>query len=161
MELEIANKVLADRLYLDTIGELARLEQNRIFCRHDMEHFLSVARITLLLCRELHIAADPDTVYTAALLHDIGRVEQYRYGTPHDRAGAQKAQIILERVGCEDSMRRHVVLLIECHRDDCLPEASLEAVFRRADKQSRLCFSCGAQAECFWSKEKRNMKIEV
>ncbi len=161
MELEIANKVLADSLYIRTVEELAGLERDRIFCRHDMEHFLSVARITLLLCSELQIAADPDTVYTAALLHDIGRIEQYRDGTPHDRAGVQKARVILERVGCEDAMQQRVLSMIGSHRNDCAPPDSLEAVFRRADKQSRLCFSCRAQAECFWSTEKRNMTIEV
>ena len=36
-----------------------------------------------------------ELIYCTALLHDIGRAEQYTTGTPHDEAGARIAETIL------------------------------------------------------------------
>lgn len=161
MELETANKVLTDSVYISETAKLAEIEKNRIFCRHDTEHFLNVARITLIMCMEMKKKVNPDIVYTASLLHDIGRLEEYQNGTPHDIAGVKKARYILERVGCNDKMKQKILSLIESHRSENVPENSLEDIFRRADKKSRMCFCCNARSSCFWSEEKRNMKIEV
>ena len=35
----------------------------------------------------------------------------------------------------------------------------LEEIIYRADKLSRQCFSCKAENECYWSKDKKNFKI--
>ena len=34
------------------------------------------------------------------------------------------------------------------------------ALLYKADKQSRNCFLCSAASECYWSDDKKNMKIE-
>lgn len=161
MELETANKVLNDSIYINDVKRLADMERDRIFCRHDMEHFLSVARLTIIMCNERNISVDPDIVYTAALLHDIGRIEQYRSGIPHDTASAENAHSVLERVGCDELMKQNIISLILSHRNENLSKNSLENIFRKADKKSRMCFFCSAQKECFWENDKRNMKIEV
>lgn len=36
----------------------------------------------------------------------------------------------------------------------------LAALLYKADKQSRNCFLCSAASECYWSDDKKNMKIE-
>ncbi|MBQ7587964.1 MAG: HD domain-containing protein [Lachnospiraceae bacterium] len=43
------NRILGDEEYLKYIHEIEELERDRIFCRHNMEHFLNVARIACLL----------------------------------------------------------------------------------------------------------------
>ena len=45
-----------------------------------MDHFLDVARIATLMAADEGLARDRDLLYAAALLHDIGRVEQYKRG---------------------------------------------------------------------------------
>ena len=41
--------------------------------------------------------------------------------------------------------------------DSC---STLAALLYKADKQSRNCFLCSAASECYWSDDKKNMKIE-
>ena len=55
------------------MSDLAKKEEERIFCIHDIEHCLDVARISYILALENDIKIDKDIVYGAALLHDIGR----------------------------------------------------------------------------------------
>ena len=55
------------------MSDLAKKEEDRIFCIHDIEHCLDVARISYILAFENGIKIDKEIVYGAALLHDIGR----------------------------------------------------------------------------------------
>ena len=161
MKLEITNRILRSRRYLQLCSELRELERDRIFCGHDMEHFLSVARIAMLLCHEAGIQADPDTIYAAALLHDIGRAEEYRTGVPHDQAGAVIAGEILEEVGAPPEMQADVVRIIAAHRRPGSEIGPVEEIFYRADKKSRLCFCCKAKDLCNWPDSRRNNEIGV
>lgn len=161
MKLELTNKILKDHRYRSLVNELEMLEKDRIFCGHDIEHFLNVARIALILCREKGIEADSDIIYAAALLHDIGRVEEYRSGTPHDKASAVIAEDILTGINCPGEMKREIISLISAHRTAESGKTELEKVFFCADKKSRLCFCCKAQAECNWPEYKRNNEIGV
>lgn len=160
MKLELTNRIVRNETYKKELDTLRSLEMGRVFCKHDMEHFLSVARLTLILCGEKNISVQPDMIYSAALLHDIGRTEQYKNGTPHDIAGEQIAERILNEVGCPDDMRINILSLIASHRNKDNKKDSLEDIFYIADKRSRLCFCCEAQDECNWSLEKRNMEVE-
>lgn len=161
MKLELTNKILRNDAYKKHLEQLRVLESGRKFCKHDMEHFVSVARITLVLCGEKGVSVEPDIVYAAALLHDIGRTEQYTNGTPHDIASVHLAREILEEVGCADDMQSKILSLIGSHRSKYNAENSLESIFYIADKRSRLCFCCDAQDECNWYIDKRNMEIKV
>ena len=55
---------------------------------------------------------------------------------------------------------QEILSLIASHRKGG-EKGTLEEIFCIADKKSRLCFACPAQAECNWDAEKRNMDIEV
>ena len=59
------------------------------FCRHGLEHLLDVARLMYIYDREAEFGIAQETLYAAALLHDIGRAVSYRDGTPRDEAGAR------------------------------------------------------------------------
>lgn len=161
MKLEFANKILKNELYQSELKRLSVLEKDRKFCRHDTEHFLTMARITMIMCCERGVAADPDTVYSAALLHDIGRAVEYSEGVPHDIAGKEIAERILAETGCSDDMRADIVRLVASHRHRGSSDDSLESIFYVADKRSRACFDCPAREECNWPPEKMNLEIEV
>ncbi|MBP7188211.1 MAG: HD domain-containing protein [Ruminococcus sp.] len=161
MKLELTNKIIKNQRYRQLVKELEDMEKDRIFCGHDMEHFLNVARIALILCQENGIEADCDIIYSAALLHDIGRVEEYRSGIPHDKASAVIAGDILSETGCPEDVKREIISLISAHRTAESGKTELEKIFFRADKKSRLCFCCKAQNECNWPEYKRNNEIGV
>ena len=44
---------------------------------------------------EEHLELPKELIYAAALLHDIGRAQQYQYNIPHDIAGVEIAREIL------------------------------------------------------------------
>lgn len=161
MKLKIANAILNDPVFRRRIEKLEELEKDRIFCGHGLDHLLNVARLTMLICQEREITADPDIVYSAALLHDIGRVEEYTMGLPHENAGADAAGKILSGIGCGAEETEEIIRLILCHRKKRSDRGTLESAFYDADKKSRMCSFCKAQAECNWSDEKRNLIIEV
>ena len=80
-------------------GHMRRIEdaeQTREFCKHGMTHLLDVARIAWIFNLERGLGFDREVVYAAALLHDLGRSEQYATGEDHDVAGARIAADILD-----------------------------------------------------------------
>ncbi|MDE6657415.1 MAG: HDIG domain-containing protein [Oscillospiraceae bacterium] len=161
MNLEITNKILANKKYLHELKTLAKFEQDRIFCKHDIEHFLTVARIMLIMCHEKGIIINPDMIYATALLHDIGRTEEYINHIPHDIASVQKAEIILHEINCDSEIKNKIINIIKNHRNGNTLDNSLENIFYQADKKARLCFCCPAKEQCNWSEEKKIKKIEV
>ena len=79
--------------------ELARLEElehDRPFCRHGMQHLLDTARIMWILNLEQGLGFSREVLYATALLHDVGKAEQYAGGEPHEVAGERLAREILE-----------------------------------------------------------------
>lgn len=163
MQLTIANKIIKNKKYIEILKDIETLEKDRIFCGHNMEHFLDVARITLILCNERSLDISPDFIYTTALLHDIGRAQQYRNAVPHDIAGEKIAREILNEVGADEAFTDAVCKYILSHSTNKVTQSAtteFEKIFCIADKKSRNCFCCKAQAECNWPDEKRNMNIE-
>lgn len=161
MKLELANKILHNERYSKLVKQLEQLEKDRIFCGHDMEHFMSVARITVILCSEKNLEVDKDVVYSAALLHDIGRAEEYINGKPHDIASAETAAVILDEIDCPEDKKADIIKQILSHRCYGSEESCLESIFYTADKMSRLCFCCKAQDKCNWPEYKRNNEIGI
>ena len=137
-------------------------EQGRIFCRHDMGHLLDVARIAMLLNLEEGLGLTKELLYGAALLHDIGRHEQYESGTPHEEAGAQIAPAILADCGYDEKETCVITEAIRMHRNKAIAEcADLKGVMYRADKLSRPCFCCKAESACNWKEEKKNKHLRL
>ena len=135
-------------------------ETGRIFCRHDMGHFLDVARIGWILVLEEGLPIEKETVYAAALLHDIGRHLQYAEGVPHEKASAALALEILKECGFDDKETDVIIRAIGKHRDrNAEKEENLNGILYRADKASRTCFCCEAEAMCDWKQDKKNKRI--
>lgn len=144
------------------LRELAVAEEGRIFCLHNLEHFLDVARITYSLYLEglagLNDIESPNSellpdkskeiIYAIGLLHDIGKPAQYLTGQPHAQVSAELAPDILRDVGFD---REEIDLIIEAirHHNDKIPGQGLNALIQEADKLSRRCFACQAQDQCY------------
>ena len=158
--MERVNRIWKHPAYQEALGKLAAYEAEREFCRHTPEHFLSVARLTYLFALEQGVKADKEIIYAAGLLHDIGRYLQYENGTPHEEAGVQIAGPILRDCGFSEEESAEVLRLIGNHRSQS-DARDLPGLFYRADKLSRSCFLCPAQADCNWSEEKKNLEIKV
>lgn len=155
--MENVNKILRHPLYTENVRKIGELERDRIFCGHDSAHFLDVARIASLLNAEERRGVEKKLIYAAALLHDIGRGEQYVHGTPHHEAGAALAEPILADCGFAKEETEMILDAILAHRAAGEKENALADLIYRADKLSRPCYACAAEAECNWSKEKKNL----
>ena len=91
--------ILQDERFRYGLQQIAKLEQQRIFCCHGLEHLLDVARIAWIMTLEQHLPLEKDIVYGAALLHDLGRYQQYEHQIPHHEASAALALEILPDAG--------------------------------------------------------------
>lgn len=156
------NRIIGHSLWQEAAEEIRRLEEGRIFCGHDTQHFLDVARIAYIEALERGIPIPKDMIYAAALLHDIGRHRQYEEGIPHEEASGDLAARILPDCGFSSTETEEILRAIRQHRD---PETAggddLAGLLYRADKKSRACMFCKAQGQCSWPKEKKNMKVTV
>lgn len=161
-------QILKDERYLKCLSDIEELEKNRIFCKHNLSHFINVARIATIIWQAEGGGNNlkRDIIYAAGLLHDIGRAEEYTKGTPHEEAGAIIAGEILQSSGYEDKEIEMITCAISSHRikDDNVKEDRdidyLSQIISKADKLSRECFACSASDMCKWSEEKKNKSLE-
>lgn len=154
------DKIISHTLFIEHLKENKSAEEDRIFCCHDMTHFLDVARIGTIISMEEELSIDRELIYGAALLHDIGKHRQYESGVPHEQASAEIAPRILSDCGFTSEETAVITEAILAHRDSASAlEKNLRGVLYRADKLSRPCFSCPANLECSWQEGKKNLKI--
>lgn len=159
--MERIDKILNHDLFIRHLKENEAAEADRRFCRHNMVHLLDVARIAMILNLQEGNSVEKDLIYGAALLHDIGRHVQYENGTPHEIAGAVIAPEILKDCGYDEKETAVIVSAIRTHRTkEVEREKTLNGILYRADKASRACFACKAEAECDWKQEKKNLQIK-
>ena len=84
---------------------------------------------------------------------------------PHELAGVEIAEQILsglpEEVSFTEEEKGQILTAIKGHRRLRKDAEPLERLLYESDKASRMCFACPAEAQCDWSKEKKNMEIKV
>ncbi len=160
-EMQRVNLIFRNKTYQLLLRNLDDMEKDRFFCRHTIEHFLDTARIMYIISLEEKLLLPKDIIYAAALLHDIGRVMQYKNNIPHDRASAELAGEILPQCGFDKSETEQIQNAILSHRTSKADEENniLGWLLYRADKMSRLCFCCRAEKECYWDKSRKNSDI--
>lgn len=135
-------------------------EADRRFCRHDMAHLLDVARIGRIMALEEGLEVSRELLYGAALLHDLGKHRQYGEGIPHEQAGVVIAERILRDCGYDDYETSVIKDAILQHRNAAVSgERNLRGLLYRADKASRACFACQAEADCDWKGNKKNLRL--
>lgn len=151
------NRILKDSQYSRYMNDLAKKEKDRIFCIHDIEHCLDVARISYILVLENNIEIDKDIIYGAALLHDIGRAVSAKN---HEVESVRVAREILIKCGYTEKEVNLICNAIESHRKKSPELRNLNDVLAVADKISRQCYCCKAIDECYWIDNKKNMEIK-
>ena len=166
-------------VFQERFQKLQAAEQERSFCRHTLAHLIDVARLMYIYALEENYAVSKDLIYAAALMHDIGRMDQIECGTPHEQAGAALCGIILLECGyspaeiaqIKDAILHHRHGTAEqcrdmgqadCGHDRCSGEDAylLGELLYRADKQSRNCYACAEIQACNWKTETMNLTIE-
>lgn len=153
------NKIYFSDNYQSLLKELKDLEKDRIFCKHDIEHFKDVARICYILALESGLDIKKDLIYTTALLHDIGRVEEYKNGVDHNLASVKIGKELLELTDFNSEEKSLILSAIDNHRKGSEEEPFYE-IFYKADKLSRFCLNCPSKDECYWSDEMKNLEIK-
>lgn len=158
--MERIDRILKHELFINNLNQNMAAERDRIFCRHDMVHFLDVARIARILNSEEQLGVETELIYAAALLHDIGKHLQYTAGTPHELAGAELAPEILRDCGFDEKETSVIIEAIRSHRDEtAAEEKNLKGLLYRADKLSRACYCCPAEEACNWKSGRKNMEL--
>lgn len=151
--------ILKDKRYRNLLNEIEILEKDRKFCKHDISHFMDVARIATIIWLEDGKAKElkRDIIYAAGLLHDIGRAVEYKDGMSHDEASAEIAAEILPDCGYLPSEISEISRAIIGHSGrNQTKDTYLGEIIARADKLSRGCFLCKARKECKWSENDKN-----
>ena len=97
--MERVDKILAHPEFQVYMRRIREQERTRVFCLHGIEHSLDVARIGYIKNLEQGLSFRQDVIYAMALLHDIGRCEEYASGKSHHEAGAELARPILLACG--------------------------------------------------------------
>jgi len=153
------NKILKNDKFKEYLRLNETYEANRKFCKHDLDHFLDVARIAYILVLENKITLSKEVVYAAGLLHDIGRWAEYAGVKPHDEASVDLADEILRESGFNDAERKLIKEVIKGHRTEKYGSADFDSLFYKSDKLARKCYNCEAIEECKWKNEKKNIEI--
>ena len=108
------NAVVNHEVYQTYYKRICECETDRVFCCHQMNHLLDVARIAYIKNLEEGLGFDKELIYVAAVLHDIGKSFQYRQQIPHEIAGERIARRILDSLPTgftfTDSLEPHAIL---------------------------------------------------
>ncbi len=155
------NRILNNATFNSLLKEINSLEKDRIFCHHDMEHLMSVARIAQIINLKENAGFSADLIYSIALLHDIGRGRQYTENIRHETAGKQLAGKIAKEVGMPEDYISLITKVIANHNHDNKQGNNLLSIISRADKLSRNCFCCKARNQCNWKSEDLNLDIKI
>ena len=145
--------------YKSLLEELNNLEKDRRFCNHTLEHFLDVARIAYIIILENGLKYNKEVIYSIALLHDIGRVLEYKNGIDHHEGSVIIAKEILQDTSFNEEEKTLILRSIKEHRKES--EDELSKIIYKSDKLSRNCFNCKAYKDCYWKEDKKNHTIKI
>lgn len=156
--------LLQHPIYRARLTHLEELEKERIYCGHDLEHFLRVGHIAEQVVEKNQLSLPAEAIWGAALLHDMGRVEQYQQGISHDKASVAFAREILFSLKWDDEVIDMICEAVGAHshrknvkdRWEKMTElSSLGEVLSFADHFSRKCYCCQAADSCKWSEHEK------
>ena len=170
------DRVLKHPEFLRIMNRIREQEAERIYCHHELEHALDVARIAWILFLEETVQTQSealdreermllkDELYVCALLHDIGRSAQYETGIHHSETGLIIAKEILTDIECPVEWIGAILEVLAGHhgrsKKTKASDLDLGYYIGKADHDCRLCFFCEAKDSCKWGLEDRNMTVE-
>lgn len=153
------NLIIENHIFQKHLLEIEASEKLREFCMHDLQHFLDVARIMYIINLENELNIPKHVIYATALLHDIGRSEQYENGIPHDIASVKIAKNILLQCKYDTKEIEDILEAIGKHRNNTENLNALSCLLYKGDKLSRNCLNCKATHNCNWKEEQKNFKL--
>ncbi len=157
-----ANKIIKNSDYQKYLDELQKIEKNRKFCRHNLSHFLDVARIALIINLKTNAQINAEHIYAAALLHDIGRAKADVYEPSHAAVSAKLSEKILRDCCFFESEINYILDAIINHGDENFNNVkNLSGILYMADKLSRPCYMCDMKEPCFWSLDNKNLELKI
>ena len=160
--MKIINEIINHPKYMDYYNQILTLEKDRVFCKHDMTHFLDVARIAYIKILEDQADISKEDIYIVSILHDIGRFEQYLNGEAHEKASTRLCVDILRDLNISESKIVDYQTAISNHRNKLIKDnKDLSGYLYRGDKASRPCHSCPQESNCSWDMAKKNMNINI
>ncbi|MCL6479633.1 MAG: HD domain-containing protein [Peptococcaceae bacterium] len=155
-------RIKRDPLYTECLALNGERERDRLFCRHDFRHMLSVSRISYKIISETGnldcfarmeklsgTAQAVEVIRAAGLLHDMARWRQYDTGEDHALEGSRMARPVLERAGFINREIETVTRAIREHRRGGPGASYLGRVICLADDLSRPCAACRARFDCY------------
>ena len=151
--------IIENKKYIKYLKKNEKMEKNRIYCKHTLEHFVDTARIAYIMSLEKGLNIDKELIYASALLHDIGKWKQYESGIPHEIASSAIAKTILEECDFNSEEISLITEAIDSHRVKIENPFDLKGILALADKLSRNCFYCRVKDKCNWNEEKKNKSI--
>ncbi|MTV48509.1 HD domain-containing protein [Heliobacillus mobilis] len=100
-----------------------------------------------------------EVIYSAALLHDMGKWKQYETGEDHAKVGAELCKPLLKDCGFNDMEIDLIAEAIRHHRkkERKMSPTFLGQILARADGYSRLCCRCEQTSECNWKKKQETL----
>lgn len=147
-EMERVNKILQHSQYRHNLDKIEMMEMERVYCHHNLQHFIDVARVGYIIALERNFKLAKEIIYAAALLHDIARWEQYESGADHAVSSAKFAYKILEDCCFTKDEIKMILEAIKKHRTGQNLTSELDYVLYEGDKQSRLCVDCHSIKNC-------------
>lgn len=153
--------ILHDSEFLELLSKIDDAEKDRIYCKHNIEHLMDVARAGYIINLEQGLNIPKEIVYGAALMHDIGRYAQYGRLAEHHIAGADAARRILPRCGYTDAETELIADAVKKHRQNPDKAENLADVIAEADKKTRMCMLCPAADTCKWAIADRNINTVI
>ncbi|AEV28817.1 putative domain HDIG-containing protein [Sphaerochaeta pleomorpha str. Grapes] len=146
--METVEKILAHPQFWAYLELNAEAEKDRVYCKHDYQHALDVARVAYCIVLERHLSIDKDLLYATALLHDIAKWKQYALGSDHAEEGAVLAGQILSDIGLDKDTTASILCAIRTHRAKDGEKSLLGEVLYESDKACRPCISCKSLKGC-------------
>ena len=146
--------ILQNKHFNSLLCELKDLEKDRIYCNHQISHLVEVARIMLLINSRQQLNIPNNIIIATALLHDIGRVNQYKYGTDHRVAGISDINNILTECNYSNEEISTIINAIKLHNNSS--NNTLANLLYKADKLSRPCYCCKVKESCKWEQNLQN-----
>ena len=111
------NYILNDPDFLNYLNKNQEAEVDRIYCHHDIAHFLDVSRIAYIISLEEKLNIDKVILYAMGLLHDIGRWMEYENGIDHAIASKKLAEGILHKCEFSEIEIKEILTAIGDHRE--------------------------------------------
>jgi len=158
------NEILNDPEYRACIEKIDTLEAYRLFCKHGMEHSLQVARIAFMLNMQDSLGYEKELIYTAALLHDIGRADATD-SREHAESSVEASLKFLNRYSYSPEEINMITDAIRSHSKGADQNDGVHFPFNdlpfRADKLSRACGLCPVQNKCHWPEKLKNKELTL